>query len=223
MKQHYEIMIVDDEIPIGRYVKKSLEQNEKYFTVTHYSNPLKALAGANEKKFNLLILDLMMPEMDGFDLATEFRKLPAYSKTPIVIYSSMTRPEDRVRALGAPIFAEGYISKDDDSIDFLTHQIRSIFWRKEANEMSEKIVFARKLGHSIGHEASQALMAASGYQEILQLNLQKDILDKEKLMNYSQNIKKSINELKSIINYLKHLEKIELINIGAGDSIFKVK
>lgn len=223
MMKKQQILIVDDEIPIGRYVKKSLEQNEEFFEVTHYSNPLKALKAVKEKTFDLLIIDLMMPEMDGFDLSAEFRKLPSYKKTPIVIYSSMTRQEDRIKAMSAPIFAEGYISKDDDSIDFLTHQIRSIFWRKEASLMNEQVDFARKLGESIGHEASQSLLAISGYQEIIKIALAKENYDKKKIIEYLEKIGISINELKSIIDYLKNLNDIEIKDIGAGDLIIKVK
>jgi len=222
MQNKYQILIADDEMSIGRYVKKSLEKNEPAFQAVHFVSPLEAWNNLCQTKYDLFILDLVMPDMTGFELAEKIRSLPQYQRTPVVIYSSVTKTEDRIRAVSEPIFADGFITKTDDSMDFLVHQIRSIFWRKEASEMSDRVELAQKIGKSIGHEASQSLSAILGYTEILRININDDNFDKEKLNRFLETIKKSANEIKTLVEYLKKLQTIEEIDIGAGDSIIKV-
>jgi len=222
MNNSYRILIADDELSIGRYVKKSLEKNEPAFQADHFVSPREAWQVCSETRYDLFILDLVMPDMNGFELAEKIRTLPQYRNTPIVIYSSVTKTDDRIRAVSAPILADGFITKTDDSMDFLVHQIRSIFWRREAADMSEKIQLAQQIGRSIGHEASHSLSAILGYTEILRLSMNGNNFDPEKFNRFLQTIKTGALEIKRLVDYLKNLQTIEEIDIGAGDKIIKV-
>ena len=222
MKGKYRILLVDDELAIGKYVKKTFEKNEDKFEIDYFSNPEEALEKLKENIYDLFIVDLIMPQMSGFELAEEIRKIKSYSQVPLVIYSSVTSSKDRVRAISEPIYAEGFISKGDDSIDLLVHQIRSIFWRREALDMEQKTSHAQELGKSIGHVAGQSLTVINGYAEILEKSLNAGKLDKEQFTRFVHTIKDNANKIKEILEYVKKLDKIEMIDIGAGDKIIKV-
>jgi len=215
-------MIVDDELSIGMYVKKSLEKNEPGFKVTHFTSPTEAFDTLKDHRYDLIITDLKMPEMDGFDLAEKIRSLKEFERIPIVIYSSVTENNDRLRALSAPIYADGFISKGEGSMDFLVHQIRSIFWRNEAKEMTEKVKIAQELGKSMGHVASQSLNAILGYTDILQKNINDNKFDKDKFNRFLSTIKHSATDIKNLVNNVRNLQTIEMVDIGSGDSIIKV-
>ena len=65
-------MVIDDELDICIMLKVVLEQNG--FIVKYYSNPIKALDELKSKFYNLIILDIQMPEINGMQLYREIRK-----------------------------------------------------------------------------------------------------------------------------------------------------
>lgn len=69
----YRVMIVDDEVDITAIFKLGLEQNE--FIVTTFNNPLEALSKFRPGLYDLLILDIRMPGMNGFQLCQKIRNI----------------------------------------------------------------------------------------------------------------------------------------------------
>lgn len=67
-----------------------------------------------DDEFDLLMLDIIMPEMDGFELCQEIRKMEKYKETPIVFLTAKSRDEDRARGIeaGANLFLSKPISPD---------------------------------------------------------------------------------------------------------------
>ena len=66
-------MVIDDELDICIMLKVVLEQNG-FIVVNYYSNPIKALDELKSKFYNLIILDIQMPEINGMQLYREIRK-----------------------------------------------------------------------------------------------------------------------------------------------------
>jgi len=216
-------MIVDDELPIGVYVKKSLEKNEDSFDITYINNPLDAAEIALQTHFDLAIIDLKMPQMNGLELSSLIREKSAVNKNiHIVIYSSVTDTNVKLKALGPPVYADGFIHKGEDSIDFLVHQIRSIFWRGEAKMMEEKVKTAQLLGKSIGHVASQSLSVILGYSEIIEKSIKEDKFDRDKFIKFLKTIKNSAKNINSLVENIKTIKEIKEVDIGNGGRIIDI-
>jgi len=98
------ILIADDDAHIRQVVRFALEQ--AHHEVHEASNGLEAIALHQSKSFDLLILDVMMPEMDGTDVC---RLIRAKDSVPILFLSS--RDEEFDRVLGLELGADDYISK----------------------------------------------------------------------------------------------------------------
>ncbi len=220
MEKQYKILIVDDEITIGTYVKRFLEKIEKQVKVEYISDPVKALDFVKSHHVDLVIVDLVMPRMNGFVLSEEIRK--KNKELAIIIYSSATSNEDRIRAFNAPIFATGFVSKSDDSLELLVHKIRSIFWRREALMVNTKLEAINRIGCSIDHYASQSLTAIMGYSDILQKSLDEGQIDKEKFQKFVGIIKEGADKINNILQDVKNLNKLETVDIGNNDTIYKV-
>ncbi len=71
--RRYKVMIVDDEQDITTIFKIGLENNQ--FIVTTFNDPLQALSSFKPGLYDLLILDVRMPSMNGFQLYDEIRKI----------------------------------------------------------------------------------------------------------------------------------------------------
>ncbi|HXS69177.1 MAG TPA: response regulator, partial [Candidatus Polarisedimenticolia bacterium] len=77
---HAEVLVVDDEAISRRAVIFALEKAQ--LKSVSVDDPVKALDLLSQKKFDLVFLDVDMPHMNGFELCTKLRTLPAYAKTP---------------------------------------------------------------------------------------------------------------------------------------------
>jgi len=205
-QNEYKIMVVDDELPIGMYVKKALEKNEESFSVTYMEDPVKACADFSENIYDLFVVDLKMPGMTGFEVGEKIRNISRYKDVPIVVYSSTESKEDKERALAKPVLADGFVSKSDDSIEFLVHQIRSIFWRKKAEMMSARVDTAKQLGLTIGNTTALAMSAVSAFSEILNKDFMKEKFNLEKAEKFLNTIGKNTEKVMRMSDYLRNIK-----------------
>ena len=91
------ILVVDDESSITRLLKLNLEQTGDYLVRTENTSRA-APAAAEEFRPDLILLDVMMPGLDGGDLAAAFRASPTTKDVPIVfLTAAVTREEVRTR------------------------------------------------------------------------------------------------------------------------------
>ena len=103
-EQDGSVLVVDDEPQVAWVLRFSLE-HEGYRTYTA-SNGLEALEELERHHPKVMVLDLMMPEMDGWAVLKEMNKLPVGERPRVVIVSALTGPDDKTKAtaLGADAF-----------------------------------------------------------------------------------------------------------------------
>ncbi|NGF55853.1 response regulator transcription factor [Parapedobacter sp. SGR-10] len=100
-----KVLYVEDEESLALIVADSLE--DYGFEVIHRTNGQDALSLFKKDKPDVLVIDIMMPLMDGFTLATEIRKMDM--QVPILFLSAMTQTEDVVK--GFHLGANDYVRK----------------------------------------------------------------------------------------------------------------
>jgi CheY-like chemotaxis protein len=88
-----KILVVDDELSITRLLKLNLEQTGKY-EVFEVNQGARALQMAQAFKPDLVILDVMMPDMDGSEIAASFKQDPDLKKTPVVFLTAAIKKEE---------------------------------------------------------------------------------------------------------------------------------
>jgi CheY-like chemotaxis protein len=98
------VLVVDDEPQVAWVLRFSLE-HEGFRTYTA-SNGIEALEELQKHSPRVIVLDLMMPEMDGWTVMERIKKLPLDQRPRIVIVSALTGPEEKAKAtaLGADAF-----------------------------------------------------------------------------------------------------------------------
>lgn len=117
------ILIVDDEANIARIIKFNLEQEG--FEVETASDGLMALSRVKEASPDLIVLDLIMPKMDGWEVAQHLKQDPATARIPILILSIV---QDREK--GQQAGAAGYLLKPF-SMDDLLREVRGLLGMEE--------------------------------------------------------------------------------------------
>jgi DNA-binding response OmpR family regulator len=103
------ILIVDDEAGFTRMLKLNLEQTTHY-EVRVENNATKALEAARQFEPNLILLDVMMPDIDGGELAARFRENPRWDKVPIVFLTAAAK-KNEVSAHGGTIGGLQFLAK----------------------------------------------------------------------------------------------------------------
>lgn len=113
------ILVVDDDHDIVRLITESLKF-EQFYTIQAYSGK-KALYYLKENKIDFVVLDIMMPEMDGLEVC---RKIRSEYNIPILLLSARSRDMDKI--IGLEIGADDYMTKPF-SIQELTSRIKAHF------------------------------------------------------------------------------------------------
>jgi DNA-binding response OmpR family regulator len=125
-----KILLAEDDVNLGMILTERL--NMKGFEVLLCSNGQQAYEAFNENKFDLMILDVMMPVKDGFTLAKEIRTKD--DDTPIIFVTARNMKEDILK--GLDIGADDYITKPF-SMEELMLRIQAILKRSVKNAMGK--------------------------------------------------------------------------------------
>ena len=123
-KKRYKVLLCEDDSNLGLVLKNYLELDE--YDVTLERDGRLGLAAFQREKFDLCLLDVMMPNVDGFTLAEEIRDIDP--DVPLFFLSAKTLKEDIIH--GYKLGADDYITKPFDS-EVLMLKIKAIIKRNE--------------------------------------------------------------------------------------------
>ncbi len=138
------ILVVDD-VPTNL---KLLEVRlaAEYFEVILASNGAQALEICERGQCDIVLLDVMMPGMDGFEVVRRIKSNPATHHIPVVMVTALDQPADRVKGLEAG--ADDFLTKPVDDIA-LVARVRSLVRLKMAtDEMRMRVATSRQIGVS---------------------------------------------------------------------------
>jgi len=132
VKQH--IFLVEDDLSFGSVLKSYLEINE--YEVTWVDDGKFALERFRNDDFQICILDVMLPNVDGFTIGTEIRKIN--QDIPMVFLTAKNLKEDILK--GYNLGADDYITKPFDT-EVLLCKIQAIIKRQSVQEVQDETVF----------------------------------------------------------------------------------
>lgn len=125
-----KVLVVDDEKLIVKGIRFSLEQDGMEVTCAYDGE--EALRLAQENKFDMILLDIMLPKMDGFEVCQAIRK---FSNMPIVMLTA--KGDDMDKILGLEYGADDYITKPFNILE-VKARIKAIMRRTAASEPKEE-------------------------------------------------------------------------------------
>lgn len=115
------ILLVEDEPLLRNLLKQRLEKEG--FEVLAAENGQEALEILKGKGLDLILLDIILPKVSGFELMEKVREDPQYQKTPVIVISNLGQESDIEK--GERLGAVGYFVKAHVSIEDLVRQIKS--------------------------------------------------------------------------------------------------
>jgi two-component system OmpR family response regulator len=125
------ILIVEDDMPIAELLR--LHMQDEGYQVTHCADGTRGLAELRTGRWDALILDLMLPGVDGLEICRQARAMPTY--TPIIIISA--RASEVHRILGLELGADDYLAKPFSVLE-LVARVKALLRRADAMGKSRR-------------------------------------------------------------------------------------
>ena len=219
-KKKYKILLCEDDSNLGLVLKNFLELNE--YDVTLERDGRLGLGAFQREKFDLCLLDVMMPNVDGFTLAEEIRDIDP--DVPLFFLSAKTLKEDILQ--GYRLGADDYITKPFDS-DVLMHKIKAIIKRNEEDhKVTDNLEFELgaynfnpKLRELKFKETTQILSPKENELLKMLAEYKNDLLTREKALKKIWGSDTYFNGrsmdvyIAKLRKYLKEDNTIEIVNI----------
>ncbi len=142
-----KILIIDDDVDTLRLVGLMLQRQG--YLISAASNGSLGLAKALEERPDLILLDVMMPDMDGYEVTRRLRKNPATVSIPILMFTAKTQLDDKVT--GFEVGADDYLTKPTHPTELQAH-VKTLLSRAGAKEIKSETTPAvlEKHGYVIG-------------------------------------------------------------------------
>jgi len=129
------LLVVEDDPNILELLSASLRFAG--FAVTTAGNGAEAVTTAGQQRPDLIVLDVMLPDLDGFEVVRKLRG--GGSRTPVVFLTARDATEDKIR--GLTLGGDDYVTKPF-SLEELTARIRAVLRRTAGDQDSSRIAFA---------------------------------------------------------------------------------
>jgi DNA-binding response OmpR family regulator len=220
-----KILLAEDDLNLGKILKAYLEA--KNFDVDLYQNGEDALLAFQKKEYDIIVLDVMMPVMDGFTAAQNIRKTD--KKVPIIFLTAKSLEEDKLK--GFDIGADDYITKPFN-MELLLARINAVLRRtagsEKENESKDKFTIGKYQFDYMHQElklGKKVQKLTSKESELLKLLCQheNETMDRRVALNRIwkddsyYNARSMDVYITKLRKYLKDDPKIQIINVhGIG-------
>jgi two-component system, sensor histidine kinase and response regulator len=229
-QSEYKILVVDDVLS-NVLLLKVLLTNEKYKVVTAM-NGSQALKMVESELPDLILLDVMMPDISGFEVAQQLKAKTAYAQIPIIFLTALNSTADIVK--GFQMGANDFISKPfnkEELIIRVMHQISLIAAKRiiynQTEELKRTIKGRDKLYSVIAHDLRSPMASIKMVLNMLMINLPGEKIGEEmhELLNMAnQTTEELFSLLDNLLKWTKSQigrlnvvpQDIELVGVTAG-------
>ena len=136
-----KILVIEDDPGTVRLIKDCLQQGG--YQVLTAPNGLEGIRKAKSEEPDLIILDILLPGVDGFEICHRLRAEPQTAKLPVLMLSAMAREIDK--ATGLKVGADDYITKPADPSE-IVNRVESLLAKKTATKSEMAAVVGSKRG-----------------------------------------------------------------------------
>ena len=196
-KPKKQLIFIVDDVPKNLQVLGNILRKSNY-SVSAATNGKHALEMLTRLKPDLILLDIMMPEMDGFEVCEHLKSIEATSNIPVIFLTARTQTSDIVR--GFELGAVDYITKPFNRSELLARVGSHLELRRAQNEIIhlEQKNAALAMAVTANHEINQPLTTLQGNFELLQKTIENDGAS-EKQERFISKVQSSIDRIQGIL------------------------
>lgn len=195
------ILIVEDSLTQAMLLQHLLEGHG--FSVTRAASGKEALEALKVQEPALIISDIVMPEMDGFELTRVIKQDSSYAEIPVILLTQLSDPEDVIRGLEASV--DFYLTKPYDET-FLVSKVESIIDHPEARKKPSNLqslemnLWGKTHRVTVDPESSLGLLAST-FENAIQINreLHREIGERKRVEEQLRVTVERLKQMQSII------------------------
>lgn len=214
--QNTQTILVVDDVPENIDIISGVLQG-KYRIKAALNGPVSLKIARSESPPDLILLDIQMADMDGYEVCKTLKSDPKTRKIPVIFLTGKTETDDETR--GLELGAVDYITKPINPPILLTRintHLNISNQKKELEKSYQTIKMAEEsrdtLAHMIVHDLNNPLANILGFSQLAERVLQKETLDRERVMKHIKGIQSSANQMRVLIRGILDISKLE-----AGD------
>ncbi len=218
VKRPASILVVDDQ-PINiKLLQRKLER-EGYEVLTAY-NGIECLESVAMRKPDLILLDVMMPEMDGIETCAKLKENEDTEAIPIIFITAKSSKEGKLEGLG--VGAVDYITKPIDLEETLARvktQLRFQEINRENLDLQMRLAESRKtaaigaITQGIAHNLNNLLGVVVGYLDLLKNGFDSPDMVKRSVSLMDQAIQRMVNIIRQLSTIATN-EKVQLLDVS---------
>ncbi len=174
VKKTGHVLVVDDEEG-NRELLRDLLEGQGH-TVTEAADGASALALAARTSFHVILLDVMMPGLNGFDVCRQLKASPATAPIPVLLITALQERNDRIQGIEAG--ANDFLTKPIDTREVVIRTRNAVFSKqlhdqvkKDLQDLKSLELLRDNLMHMIVHDMRSPLMSVFGNLELLDMKL----------------------------------------------------
>lgn len=216
-----KILIVDDN-PDNVLLLDKILSREGYETLKAYTGK-DGLDLAVREIPDLILLDVMMPDMDGITVCRELTSTDRTNNIPVILVTAKTAPEETNEGFLAG--AMDYIKKPFDRVDLLA-RINSAIKTKENQKLKleyEKMKMFAATVLTANHEIKQPLTLISLSSSAIKRELAKESVSKEAIINKIASIEGAIKEIANILEKMNEIKTPSIANYSKDIQLIELK
>lgn len=204
------VLVVDDE-PRNVQLLHDLLVSRGYTVVTAPDGE-QGLAQAREQRPDVILLDIMMPRLSGFEVCRRLKSEPATAMIPVLLVTSLDARQDRLEGIGAG--ANDFITKPIDSADLVLRVRNAVATRRlhdqvaiQLQQLQELEAARDTLTHMIVHDMRSPLTGLQGYLDLLRMAVAAGANDE--VMEYARDANAVAGKLKELVSQVLDVSRLE--------------
>lgn len=215
----FKLLLVDDDQMNGNLLQSRL--TKRGFACDYVTSGKSCLDALKNNDYQLILLDIMMPDMSGIEVLEQIRKDKKPVELPVIMVTAKGETSDIVDALKKE--ANDYLTKPvniDVAIARINSQLQILFLVKESLK-SKQISTINTMVTTLNHEINNPLAIAVGNLSILESKMDKDSIHLERV----EKVMSALNRITEIVKKIEDISKsdMEETSYSAEVNMYKLK
>ncbi len=175
-RTNFQILIVDD-IPKNIQIVANILKRDNY-NLFFASNGSSALEQIALNDFDLILLDIMMPDIDGFEVCKQVRNNSQTKDIPIIFLTAKTEAESIVK--GFELGGQDYVTKPFNSMELLARVQTHLMLRKSQKQLKRSNKDLEQFAYIVSHDLKNPLNTMLGFLQLIQMDIENEEYSKLK-------------------------------------------